>query len=343
MSNLWSGRFAGEPDKDVFEFGRVVPVRQAPRRGRHHRQPGVGRGDRARRRARRPTSTRRIDRGLDGAPRARCAPIRVIVQGDDEDVHACVERQLVERVGDAGKRLHTGPLAQRAGQRRSAALPAAAAVAIDQPDRARRRGARRSGRAGRRRADAGLHASAARAAGARRALVPVARRRVPPRRRALRRGVARGRRAAARLGRDRRQLATASTSTRWRARLGFSRVVANSMDAVADRDFVVDASSTPCRCAMVHVSRLAEDVIIFGSEEFGFFDLDDRVSTGSSLMPQKKNPDPMELVRGKAGRAIGRLTGLLDDDEGPAERLQQGPAGRQGSRVRRRGHRGRLA
>ena len=57
---------------------------------------------------------------------------------------------------------------------------------------------------------------------------------------------------------------------------------------------------------MVHVSRLAEDVIVFGSEEFGFFELDDRVATGSSLMPQKKNPDPMELVRGKAGRAIGR-------------------------------------
>ena len=62
---------------------------------------------------------------------------------------------------------------------------------------------------------------------------------------------------------------------------------------------------------MVHVSRLAEDVIIFGSEEYGFFDLDDRVATGSSLMPQKKNPDPLELVRGKAGRAIGRLTGWL--------------------------------
>ena len=62
---------------------------------------------------------------------------------------------------------------------------------------------------------------------------------------------------------------------------------------------------------MVHVSRLAEDVIIFGSEEFGFFDLDDRVATGSSLMPQKKNPDPLELVRGKAGRAIGRHTGWL--------------------------------
>jgi argininosuccinate lyase len=62
---------------------------------------------------------------------------------------------------------------------------------------------------------------------------------------------------------------------------------------------------------MVHLSRMAEDLIVFGSEEFGFFDLDDRVATGSSLMPQKKNPDPLELIRGKAGRAIGVLTGWL--------------------------------
>ncbi|MFI5076153.1 MAG: argininosuccinate lyase, partial [Vicinamibacteria bacterium] len=89
----------------------------------------------------------------------------------------------------------------------------------------------------------------------------------------------------------------------------------NSMDAVADRDFVSSFLHAVSLC-MVHVSRLAEDIIIFGSEEFGFIDLDDRISTGSSLMPQKKNPDPMELVRGKAGRAIGRLTGFLTTMKG---------------------------
>ena len=62
---------------------------------------------------------------------------------------------------------------------------------------------------------------------------------------------------------------------------------------------------------MTRLSRLAEDVILFTSEEFGFFELADEVATGSSLMPQKKNPDPMELVRGKAGRAIGVLSGWL--------------------------------
>ena len=85
-----------------------------------------------------------------------------------------------------------------------------------------------------------------------------------------------------------------------RARLGFARIVANSMDTVADRDFV-SSFLHACALAMIHISRLAEDVIIYGSEEFGFFELDDSVTTGSSLMPQKKNPDPMELVRGRQG------------------------------------------
>ena len=67
---------------------------------------------------------------------------------------------------------------------------------------------------------------------------------------------------------------------------------------------------------MTHLSRLAEDVIIFSTEEFGFFELADAVATGSSLMPQKKNPDPLELVRGKAGRAIGQLAGWLASMKG---------------------------
>ena len=92
--------------------------------------------------------------------------------------------------------------------------------------------------------------------------------------------------------------------------LGFSRVVANSIDASGDRDFVATFLYA-CAMAMVHISRLAEDVIILSSEEFGFFEIHDSVATGSSLMPQKKNPDPLELVRGKAGKAIGTLTGWL--------------------------------
>jgi argininosuccinate lyase len=94
------------------------------------------------------------------------------------------------------------------------------------------------------------------------------------------------------------------------ARLGFSRVVANSIDASSDRDFVASFLYATSM-TMVHLSRLAEDFIIFTGEEHGFFELSDASATGSSMMPQKKNPDPLELVRGKTGRAVGRLTGWL--------------------------------
>ena len=94
------------------------------------------------------------------------------------------------------------------------------------------------------------------------------------------------------------------------ARLGFSRVVSNSMDASSDRDFAATFLYATT-LAMVHLSRIAEDLILFTSEEFGYFELADASATGSSMMPQKKNPDPLELVRGKAGRSIGHLTGLL--------------------------------
>jgi argininosuccinate lyase len=92
--------------------------------------------------------------------------------------------------------------------------------------------------------------------------------------------------------------------------LGFERVSANSLDAVSDRDFCVEFASA-CSLIMVHLSRLAEEVVLYASREFGFFELSDAVATGSSLMPQKKNPDSMELVRGKAGRVFGHNVSLL--------------------------------
>jgi argininosuccinate lyase len=92
--------------------------------------------------------------------------------------------------------------------------------------------------------------------------------------------------------------------------LGFDSVSRNSVDAVSDRDFCVEFVAA-CSLVMVHLSRLAEEVILYSTSEFGFFELSDAVATGSSLMPQKKNPDSMELVRGKAGRVFGRLVSLL--------------------------------
>ncbi|GIV75931.1 MAG: argininosuccinate lyase [Litorilinea sp.] len=100
---------------------------------------------------------------------------------------------------------------------------------------------------------------------------------------------------------DRRQLAED---------LGFAGITPNSLDGVSDRDFIVEFLSWAA-LTMVHLSRLAEDLIIYSSREFGFVTLADAYSTGSSLMPQKKNPDALELLRGKTGRVVGALNSLL--------------------------------
>ncbi len=94
------------------------------------------------------------------------------------------------------------------------------------------------------------------------------------------------------------------------AALGFANRFENSLDAVGDRDFVVD-SLYALALLGVHLSRIGEEVILWATQEFGFVTLDDAFSTGSSMMPQKKNPDIAELARGKAGRLVGHLTGLL--------------------------------
>ena len=92
--------------------------------------------------------------------------------------------------------------------------------------------------------------------------------------------------------------------------LGFSQVSRNSLDAVSDRDFILEYEAAASFC-MMHLSRLAEEIILWSSAEFGFIELDEAYSTGSSIMPQKKNPDVAELARGKTGRVYGNLMALL--------------------------------
>jgi argininosuccinate lyase len=231
------------------------------------------------------------------------------VSGPDEDVHSFVERKLVERIGDAGRRLHTGRSRNEQVsvdvrlylRRRIPLLQRAVALLVD--------------------------ACATQAEAAGRVMMPsyTHLRRAQPvlaahfflsHAAALRRdhdklGAAAEEADALPLGSG----AIAGTSypidTEALAQaLGFSRVVRNSMDASSDRDFVASFLFA-VSMAMVHLSRIAEDLIIFTGEEHGFFELSDASATGSSMMPQKKNPDPLELVRGKTGRAIGRLTGFL--------------------------------
>ena len=119
--------------------------------------------------------------------------------------------------------------------------------------------------------------------------------------------------------------------------LGFDGVCENSLDAVSDRDFAIEFCAC-CSLIMTHLSRLSEELILWMNPAVGFIDLADRFCTGSSIMPQKKNPDVPELVRGKTGRVYRQSDGAADPDEGPAAGLQQGQPGRQGTAVRRGRH-----
>ncbi|MPY89261.1 MAG: argininosuccinate lyase [Luteitalea sp.] len=309
---LWSGRFAGEPDEAVFAWGSSFgidrrlfedDVRGSLAWAEELARVGVLCAEEHE------AIGRALEAMLTDAQRDAS-----FVSGADEDVHAFVERQLVARVGERGKRLHTGrsrneqvALDLRMYLKRripivQASLGALVAAFADRADEAG--AALMPAYTHLRRAQPILEAHywLAHASAMRRACT--------------RFDVARDEADAMPLGSG----AVAGNSygvdpARLAGRLGFSRIVANSVDATADRDFVA-AFLHACALAMLHVSRLSEDVILFSSEEFGFFDLDDRICTGSSLMPQKKNPDPMELARGKAGRVIGRLAGWLATAKG---------------------------
>ena len=331
---LWSGRFDVEPNKALLAWGASFAfdkrlfeddVAGSLAWAEALTRAGVLNAEES-------TAIRRGLNSILESGRANPA----FLTGPDEDIHSFVERVLIERIGEPGRRLHTGR--SRNDQ-----------VGVDMRLYVRRRvpDIQKS-------LLAVIDALVTQASSAGDAVMPSYThvRRAQPvlvahyllaHAFALRRDVDRF--DAVRVEADAMPLgagAIAGTNyavdTKFLAQqLGFTKVVANSIDATSDRDYVssfLHASAL----AMVHLSRLAEDVVLFTGEEFGFFVLSDAVATGSSLMPQKKNPDPMELVRGKSGRAIGHLTGMADDDEGAAERVQQGPAGGQGGGVRQRGH-----
>src|SRR5262245_49374628 len=305
--HLWSGRFDTPPDASTFEWGSSFSfdrrlfeddVRGSLAWAHGLERAGVLKAEEA----------GAIEAALTAIlERGRAEP--GFVDGADEDVHSFVERQLVERVGDAGRRLHTGrsrneqvsvdlrlylrrriPLLQQATARLVAALAGRAAAAGDAL------------------VPAFTHFRPAQPVlVAHFVLAHVA----PLKRDYHRLAVARAEADAMPLGSG----AIAGTSyeidvAALAADLGFAGIVANSIDASSDRDFAATFLYA-CALTMVHLSRLSEDLIVFCGDEHRFFELSDALSTGSSMMPQKKNPDPLELVRGKTGRAIGHLTALL--------------------------------
>jgi argininosuccinate lyase len=305
--HLWSGRFDTPPDASTFEWGSSFnfdrrlfedDVTGSLAWARGLARAGVLKADEAR--AIEAALTTILERG-------RAEPS--FVDGPDEDVHSFVERQLIEGVGDAGRRLHTGrsrneqvsldlrlylkrriPVLQEAVAGAVAALQTQAVAAGDAL------------------MPAFTHFRPAQPVLVAHFLLA----HIAPLRRDYERLSSAVREAdALTLGSG----AVAGTSydidVHALARdLGFSRIVANSIDASSDRDFAVTFLYA-CALTMVHLSRLAEDLIIFCGDEHRFFELSDAISTGSSMMPQKKNPDPLELVRGKTGRSIGQLTALL--------------------------------
>ncbi len=116
------------------------------------------------------------------------------------------------------------------------------------------------------------------------------------------------------------------------AELGFDAPTANSIDATSDRDFAIEFVGALSLLAL-HLSRWAEELILFSTPTYGFVELPEAYSTGSSAMPQKKNPDLLELVRGKAARVMGCSTTLQNFGQGTAARLQQRHAGNAGAIV----------
>ena len=310
--HLWSGRFSNAPDRDFFQFQSSFRfdkrLFEDDIEGSLAWVEALTRAD----------VLSSVDASVisDGLTEilelGRQDP--TFIDGSDEDVHAFVERQLVERIGNVGLRLHTGrsrneqvSLDLRLYLRRRLLVLQKSIVLL-------------------------ITALVDQATAAGSTLIPAYThlRRAQPmlvahfflahvaalRRDHLRFSQARDEADFLPLG------SGAAVGTSYKvdpqllaARLGFSRVVENSLDAVSDRDFV---SSTlhACSLLMVHLSRLSEDLIIFAGEEFGFFELSDRVATGSSLMPQKKNPDSLELTRGKTGRLIGHLIGWLTTMKG---------------------------
>jgi len=311
-SHLWSGRFSEAPNTEVFDFqasfgfdnqlfeddveGSLAWAEALASAGVLTRDDAVV--------IRQALIEIREDARLDPD----------FLTGSDEDVHAFVERQLIARVGDVGRRLHTGrsrneqvSLDLRLYLRRRLLVVQDKIVNF-------------------------VAALAARAESAGHAVMPAYThlRRAQPvlvahfflahavafRRDYGRLNTARDEADALPMGSG----AVVGTSydinpEALAARLGFSRVVANSVDAAADRDFV-SAALHGYSLIMVHLSRLAEDLIIFTGEEFDYFELADAVSTGSSLMPQKKNPDALELIRGKTGRVLGHHFGWLTTMKG---------------------------
>ena len=307
MSKLWGGRFTGKTDPVMERFNLSLDVDKVMWAADIDGSIGYSR---ALQKAGVITAEEgeAIRSGLV-AVRAEWAAGTFEVKPGDEDIHTANERRLTELVGAVGGKVHTGRsrndqvvtdlrmhlrgVCARLGELvrnlvRTAAKRAAAEADILMPGYTHLQSAQpvRWGHW------MLAHAASWRRDGERLAQIAERMNECP---------LGSGALAGNPFGIDREALA---------ADLGFARPTANSIDGVTDRDFVVELTFW-CSLLMTHLSKYGEDLIIFSTQEFGFVRLSDAYSTGSSLMPQKKNPDALELLRGKSGRTIGHLVSLL--------------------------------
>ena len=248
---------------------------------------------------------------LDAVGRGARRGARSSSRATDEDVHTAIERRVTELAGAVGAKLHT------ARSRNDQVATDLRLWTREAHRRGGRRRARRSHARARARRRRGRRRLPARAtptcSGPSPCCSPTTSARTPGRSlrdvdRLLDAAVAPTSRRSAR-GRSRAARCRSTPPSR-PSELGFAATFENSLDAVSDRDFVAELLFCVALLG-VHLSRMGEELVLWTTGEFGFATLDDRYATGSSMLPQKKNPDVAELARGKAGRLIGNLTGLL--------------------------------
>ena len=304
---LWGGRFEENVAEATQEFGASLPVDR-----KLYKQDIAGSKAHAAMLAHQGVISDEdrdaIHAGLDAIERD-IDEGRFVFDINDEDIHMAIESELTRRIGDAGARLHTGR--SRNDQVATDTRLAAKALARDLMQ-ATLRLRRTLVQAARDAGDTVLpgmthlqHAQPVLFAHHLLAYGWMLARDFGRFHAAFDAADANPLGAAALAGTsyplDRRMTAEA---------LGFTRVIENSLDAVSDRDFLLDLEYA-CSVTAVHLSRLSEEIVLWSSQEFGFITLSDAFSTGSSIMPQKKNPDFAELIRGKTGRVVGDLVQLL--------------------------------
>jgi len=306
--NLWGGRFTHKPDKTFFEFNRSfdfdirlfeADVRASLAHAEGIRDVGILTE----------VEFGKIQRGLQKLAKEASVSNSFFDDAEVEDVHSFIEGKLVNLVGNVGKKLHTG---RSRNDQVATAFRLWLRDRIDEIENNLKNVQRALVGVAERHLEAVLpgytHLQRAQ---------PILwahwclayfemlsrdhERLIETRRRVNIMPLGSGALAGSGFAIDRERIAKG---------LGFDGVSQNSLDAVSDRDFAVEFTGC-CSLIMTHLSRMAEDLILYCSTEFGFVELSDAVSSGSSLMPQKKNPDALELIRGKAGRVFGHQTALL--------------------------------